>query len=366
MMAWAPLKLKNLTNALNKVNDYEGLGVELDIGYHKLQDLFKGRSPPECKRAMLQCWLDSDTEASWEKLYSALKNMDLKGVAEEVRKEYQISSMPSKDACQQLPTVTTQSINFTTVDQPSILPTDQLELQLEIDKLVVMYDHLVEKTVVILSEEQEKSPSFFRKFRISVTVLPTSLKYQHKYFLEQHCSKIVKATTVEEIFSILNSDWDFLNYSLLAHIISKFGNEEVKEQLSSYTTSLQAFRSQTKIRDFMKAWTVNPNLSPTFVFLTTKMSSEWDNCTLEDVEEYRKSMAKRSSLPVYNFHFKGANQGCICLTWSVPDHAICFLTVAMNSVFLQQHSIEEVTIDGKNLDGYKHIQETEFRMIDQV
>ena len=149
------------------------------------------------------------------------------------------------------------------------------------------------------------SPEFFFEFRVSVAVLPTSLKYQHKYFLEHHSSQIGKATTVDEIFSIVNRYCNFLNCSLLAHIIGKFGDEELRMQLSRYIEALQAFRLRTRITDFFKAYIGAPNLPPEFVPLKEKMGSEWEQCTLEDAEEYRKSMAKNSATTDFTFYFMG-------------------------------------------------------------
>ena len=228
------------------------------------------------------------------------------------------------------------------------------KVQQEIATLVNKYDDLVAKTVESFCERQEDSPNFCRKLRISVAVLPTSLKYQHSYFLKHHSSQIAKATTVEEIFSILNSYWNFLNCSLLTHIISKFGDEELQRQLSSYMESLQAFRLRTKITDFFKAYTGTPNLPPEFVTLKTKMGSEWEQCTLEDAEELRRSMATNSSTTDFAFYFMGGCPGSIYLVWSVSNHAVRFLAVAaMNSEFLRYHSVEEVTIDGVGLEEYK-------------
>ena len=301
-MSSSVLSLKNLTNALNKVDDWEGLGIQLDIEYNELQKIFKDRSSTEArKRAMLQFWLNNDPKPSWQTLCYSLENMGLKRIAEEIKTSTQCEDEPL-----QVATVTTQSVNDTTADPPSTQPTDQPEqtltpqsehvttvaldppstpptnqpgqtttmrvrkVQQEIATLVDKYDDLVAKTVENFSERQEDSPNFCRKLRISIAVLPTSLKYQHSYFLDHHSSKIGKATTVEEIFSILNSYCDFLNCSLLAHIISKFGDEELQKQLSNYMEALQEFRSRTKIADFMETCTGNPNLSPKFVTLETR------------------------------------------------------------------------------------------------
>ena len=216
-----------------------------------------------------------------------------------------------------------------------------------------MYDDLVRNAGVFFSKRQARSSDFFVEFRISVAVLPTSLKYQHDYFLKHHSSQIARATTVEEIFSILNRYWNFLNCSLLVHIITKFGDEELQKQLSTYTTALQAFRSRTKISDFVKTCPGNQTIPPEFVALKTKLSPDWKDRTLEDVEVYRMSMVHSSSLASYALYLVEGVPGSIYLLWSVPSHAIDFLAAAINSEFLQHHYIEEVTIGGEDLEEFK-------------
>ena len=404
-MAWAPLSLKNLTNALHEVDDWQGLGIQLDIGYHELQKFAnEHRNTEEQKRAMLQFWLDKEPKASWKTLMSALGKLNLRRAAEEIEREYQMpSTAQSEDGPLLVPTTATQSENITTVASPSTLPSHQpeqtgakditrvdplsttpngthtpdqssarkvREVQLEISKLVALYDDLVQNTVETLSEMQEDSPKFFRKFRISVAVLPTSLKYQHSYFLDHHSSQIAKATTVEEVFSLLNRYCNFLNCSLLVHIINKFGDEVLKKQLSNYTQALQAFRSRTKITDFIQTRTGNPNLPQEFIVtLKAEMGSKWEYSTLEDAEELRKSMARKSCTADYTLYITGGVPGSIFLIWSVPDHAIRFIAAAMNSEFKKCYGIEDVTIDGESLEEYLHqrdLVDPKFEMISQV
>ena len=405
-MSSTSLSLKNLTSALREVDDWQGLGIQLDIDYHELKKLAKVHSTiEECKYAMLQLWLDSDTQTSWKKVISALSEMKLNRVAEEIKRKYQmLPSTQSEDVPPLLPTVTTEPENVLAPDLPSIPPTDQSEqttqtenvtavelgsplappteqpeetstegvrkVKLEITALETMYDNLVGKAGVFFSKRQALSSDFFVEFRLSVTVLPTSLKYQHSYFLKHHSSEIAKATTVEEIFSILNSYWNFLNCSLLAHIISKFGDEELKRELSRYITALQAFRTRTKISDFVQTCTSNPKPSPQCVSIKAKMGSEWEPRTLEDAEKYRQYMAYVSSLADYVLYLERGAPGSIYLSWRVPNHAIRFLAAAMDSKFLQCHCIEKTTIDGMDLEEYKHqlflYPGQQFAVIDQV
>ena len=390
-MSSTSLSLKNLTSALREVDDWQGLGIQLDINYHELKKLAKVHSTvEECKYAMLQLWLDGDTKASWKKVIYALSEMKLNRVAEEIRKKYQMPpSTQSADVPPLVPTVATEPENVLAPDPPSIPPTDEPEqtlttqtenvtpadlgsslpppteqpeetstegvrkVQLEITALETMYDDLVGKAGVFFSKRQALSSDFFVEFRLSVAVLPTSLKYQHSYFLEHHSSQIAKATTVEEIFTILNNYWNFLNCSLLAHIISKFGDEELKRELNRYITALQAFRTRTKISDFVLTCTSNPKPSPQRVSIKAKMDSEWEPCTLEDAEKYRQYMAYVSSLADYVLYLERGAPGSIYLSWRVPNHAVNFLAATVDSEFLQCHCIEKITIDGVDLETYK-------------
>ena len=87
IMAWAPLSLNNLTDALHEVDDWQGLGIKLDIGYHELQKFAsENRKIEEQKRAMLQFWLDKEPKASWKILLSALDKLNLRRAAEEIEK----------------------------------------------------------------------------------------------------------------------------------------------------------------------------------------------------------------------------------------------------------------------------------------
>ena len=126
-MSWASLSLKHLTNALREVDDWEDLGIQLDIQYHELQKFVsEHQKTEERKRAMLQFWLDHDTKASWNKVISALSEMKLNRVAEEIKRKYQMpSSTQSEDAPVLVPTVTAEPKSIPTTDPPSAPPTDQ-------------------------------------------------------------------------------------------------------------------------------------------------------------------------------------------------------------------------------------------------
>ena len=58
----------------------------------------------------------------------------------------------------------------------------------------------------------------------------------------------------ENIWSILNLYWDFLNYGLLEHVISNFGSEDLKQQMQDYVDELSTFKQTTRLCDFIESW----------------------------------------------------------------------------------------------------------------
>jgi len=100
-----------------------------------------------------------------------------------------------------------------------------------------------------------------------------------------------------------------------------------------------------------------------------KMGIKWESSTLEDVEEYRKSVAVDLALADYTIYVNGGVSQSIYLLWSVPDHAVQFLAVGMDQQFCHRHHIEEVTIDGEDLEEYKrhhYIYLSEFKVSSHV
>ena len=64
-------------------------------------------------------------------------------------------------------------------------------------------------------------------------------------------------------------------------------------------------------------------------------------------------MATDSSTTDFTTYFNGGVPGSIYLVWSVSIYSVRFLAAAITSEFLQNHSVEEVTINGVELEEYK-------------
>ena len=82
--------LKNVLNALKDVVDWKSLGVQLDISAPRIKEIDTNNrgQVADCKRDLVQYWLESDVSCSWKKLIDALKKMDKLVLAEEIESTY--------------------------------------------------------------------------------------------------------------------------------------------------------------------------------------------------------------------------------------------------------------------------------------
>ena len=355
------LSLKNLTNALSEVDGWKALGVQLDINYHKLEEFGSLPTIEERKLAMLQYWLDTDLQASWEKLLCGLKKMGLNRIVQDIQREYQVihssrqADIPPVSPFHQagIPPVPAQSEHVASA-APSLSPPQtsverKREVQHEIDTLKGMYDRLLMRAVESFKEKHIETPTFLSTLRTSIAILPSSLKDEHKHFLKEHSSEIAKATSVDELFITVNCYSDFLNCSLVVHVIERFGDDKLGEDLQNYTAELEAFRSRTNLSDFVAVHAGSQKIPPDFMRVVLKMGPQWELRTLNDLEEFRKTLRGRLFLTSYAFRFTGVETGSIFLTWSVPHTCSDFLVSLLDLHFQQQHQIEGVTIDGVDL-----------------
>ena len=99
-------------------------------------------------------------------------------------------------------------------------------------------DAVVDTTVCLL-EQEAKPESFLTKFKVTLTTLPHSERFQHLLFLKQEKDRIMQAADIDEIFDILDPHWNYTDHSLLEHLIIKFGTSELKQKMKKYIAALE-------------------------------------------------------------------------------------------------------------------------------
>ena len=217
-----------------------------------------------------------------------------------------------------------------------------------IQTMEMKFDQLVDKVQDGLLEQNIP----LQRLKRCITRLPASIKYQHITFIRENLTDIKESESMEDIFLLLNLYWDFLNYTLLEHIVNNFGSNDTKAAMANYVTELVAFRKATNLSDFISHWPCTGKVPPDMSRLVVKMEKDWSNCTLEDVEQFRRTLTQKLLLPSFAVLLRDAEQGCISLTWLIPSSIVKLLSKDIHNTKLdwfREHHLERLAIDGQDL-----------------
>ena len=83
-------KIYELQSALERVIDWELLGLHLRLPYYEIQSIRMEsyRSIDDCKLKLFDLWLRSDVDASWQIVIDALKEMRHNRLATIIQTKY--------------------------------------------------------------------------------------------------------------------------------------------------------------------------------------------------------------------------------------------------------------------------------------
>ena len=183
-----------------------------------------------------------------------------------------------------------------------------------------------------------------------LVALDVSRKHVHREFIDNHLMNIHQGTTFSNLWGNLGKYCNFLNFDLLEHVINKFGSKDLKQEMDSYECDLQSFRKATRLRDFIDCWPVRGQSPPEKELrdFVTKMKHDWDNCTLEHLENLKGVITRKFFLiPLL---LKEIKDGCIVITWLIPTPFVKALQEVIESTsseFFLEQKIETITIDGE-------------------
>ena len=197
---------------------------------------------------------------------------------------------------------------------------------------------------------QMEPPEFLSR----ITYLPVSAgaRTLHRSFIEEKLTNIPPPETFAKIWSILNLYWDFLNYGLLEHVINECGSEDLKQQMQDYVYQLSTFKQTTRLCDFIESWPCRDDRPPEHRLkkVVVKMNHEWSQCTLQDMESFKKALVHNFFLPEFDILLQKAEKGCVCVTWLTSPSIATLLQqnlVNIETEFFKKHGIDAVTIDGQ-------------------
>ena len=176
----------------------------------------------------------------------------------------------------------------------------------------------------------------------------------------------MNAKSIDDIFEILDDFWDYTDYTLLQHLVERFGEEALKKEMSEYVAALEQFEKGTTIQESNTASSssryprrnTNRNQFP-FEYLynfssTVDLQLHRDPAvyTLYDARQLEESVSKRACLEPYTVRLQRVRPSSVAMTLTCPLVALELILEALEKDFLETHQIVSVTIDEKPLEEY--------------
>ena len=165
-------------------------------------------------------------------------------------------------------------------------------------------------------------------------------------FLESRTRALFRAANIAEQFGMMDFHWNYLDPSLLDHLVKKFDLKEMKGEMETYKSDLGQFRKKTPLTLFCRAQKrKRVRLSPDFQEVVAEF--DWpENVTLEVVEQFRQEYASHYGLRECAMMVAQARPGSFIVTWFVPESVVKKLKGKLPRAILKKYSVTKLEIAG--------------------
>ena len=231
---------------------------------------------------------------------------------------------------------------------------DGSQLLNEVESLEKEFNNLLDAASECLKEREVPIP----KLRQSLFVRCASDTQTDFDLVAGFQHEIKEAKTMDDLFDILSTRkcWDFLNPGLLKRIIDDHcyepqdiqcpESQDIQYLKSKYLKKLQHFRKTTLARQFAKVCKVSTP-GPKFSEVLFEMGKDWDNATLEDVENLKQTIHGQGYLNDHMFNFKRSHSSSLSLVWAFPRSCLISTTILrIPPTFYLEHGIRRVLVKG--------------------
>ena len=185
----------------------------------------------------------------------------------------------------------------------------------------------------------------FTQLQDCLLQLPVSLKLQCGKFLQSQASTLFQASSIDVLFIILSLQWDFLNPSLLAHLVQRFGDDQTIKSVDKYLEELRKFRMRTKLSDFIDKWTGTP--LPDTREIVMELDDNWGEQSLEQLEELRIEVSRKRCFEDYVMPLKRIKVSSVDAVFSLPGSVdIHSLELESLREFFQEHQVLRILLNG--------------------
>ena len=380
----AALSPKNVVTALQSLSiaKTRELVFRLGVQDYVLDNIDMEYSGTTRNTKYVQAWIDSDTHASWKKLVSRLKEIDMNVLAEEVESTYvskseeasvptasltsatppplQLVSSPARLEAAPVPVsiaMTTAAVGPLTLatQSPAVHMERVAEVRADIEKFKDEFFNLKFDAQSFLSKKASQDVKFLTKFRTYLLDLPVSKGAVHARFFYKNEDDIFKAENIERIFLILRHYCNYSNYDIILHLVKAFCDAALKKRMQKYRDSFDSFEETTTVDIYLCAISVHPksDVYQAFSKMIMTIDKPACECTLREIRQMRESLAESADIHSYSAYIECMTTNSVLVVLRIPPSCVVWVGVAMTPDFMQAHHLTDVSIDGKDITFYQ-------------
>ena len=190
-------------------------------------------------------------------------------------------------------------------------------------------------------------------FRQLITSLCVQQKQNIRLFTTPMICEISNYS-FDDIFLFLTQYevWDFLNFHVLTKIVKQFLTDDkmIQRAIEDYQPKVDIFKKNTFLRDYVQVRSNGTCPIPGCKDMMVKLKRNYAQFTLADVSEQEQFLASQFLLNQFIFRLKYAEEGCVQITWLIPQTAINLLmpeNLAKKAEALKHQGIMEIRVDNR-------------------
>ena len=189
----------------------------------------------------------------------------------------------------------------------------------------------------------------------ALTNLPFAFRKEYESTIQSMLPDLEKREVIHNLFYRLNPLFTFTDYELLQHLISRFGSQELKQEMMSYTEKMQLFKKVTTINELVDYWPGLEVPQIDYKKLRAKFADDPKSYTLEKLDWFRNrfyNKLRRSEFVAVSILMLVESTNSFIVVWFIPTMAVQELLMVfchMDNAFLQTEQILELSLDEQTL-----------------
>ena len=192
----------------------------------------------------------------------------------------------------------------------------------------------------------EKHKIHVKRVADALTSLSPDEDECHRMFLENHIKEFASAVDNSELFFTMNFHWNYLDPSLLNHLVTELELVEVKPDMATYQSELQQFRMKTPLNLFHQTQKKKKfKLSPEFKEMVAEFKLSND-VSLEVLEQFRQEYASHYKVHEFAMMMANVRSGSFIITWFIPESIAEKLRGKVPVQILRKYLVTTLTVAG--------------------